>query len=744
MRDTILYVLNNLAVVYILVLILTNYKVLVQSKHIEFSMMLYSSLFVNVGYAFVAFANSLDEVMIAQKIIYVLNLPMLLFMIFIVSDICNLRLGRKVRYALAFVTISAIGCALTIGHGEIFYKTVGFHKDGRLAVFERTYGPLHTYTTIVMMLFMIMATLFALYALTRPKLSSSRKAIVLASVEIFSLFLYFIQRALHLNYELMPYMHCITMTTSLIALRRMYIFDANRAGQQTRENYHDSGILVFDNEKRFVGANETIKKMLPQVQEYTLDRMLPSSSKGAIYFYGMMDELNGNPARKSVEQFFDSNDKVYIYRTRRLYEDIGSGAQKGFVVELIDDTENQNYLRKIQKMNFDLENAIEDAENANAAKSNFLANMSHEIRTPINAVLGLNSIIIRDSKEEKTIEYAENIQVAGNALLSLINDILDFSKIEAGKMDIVPDKYGVNSLINDCYSMLSMKLKDKNLEFMIENDETMPSVLLGDEVRIRQICINLLNNAVKYTEEGSVLFKVGYKPLSDAMVKLCISVTDTGQGISEENQRHLFESFKRIEEKRNRNIEGTGLGLALVKTLAELMGGEIFVQSTLNVGSTFTVEIPQKVVDKSPAGKYSPLSIKKNESQNMDDLENTEGTILVVDDVKMNLKVVVHLLDKSKLTIDTAESGLEAIALVKEKKYDIIFLDHMMPGMDGIETLHQMKMIQNNPNENTPVVMLTANAIEGVKEEYLQEGFDEYLAKPVNFAPLCAIIKKYI
>ena len=744
MSDSVLFVLNNLSVVYLLFLIVANYRVLAHSKHIEFALMLYSSVLANVGYLWLTYANDLSQALLAQKFIYMLNLPMMFFMLLITADICNIKLNKKLRYFLAIIIIAGIANALTIGSSDYFYKTVGFHKEGIIAIFERTYGPGHAITTFITITYMVASALIALYALTRPKLSSSRHAIILSSVEIFSIFVYFMQRAMHMHYELMPYSHCITMTTSLFVLKKVYLFDANRAEQNTRAEYRDSGILVFDNEKRFISSNSTIMNILPQIQEYKIDRPLPKTSKGAIYFNGLMDELIGNPSKKSVEQYFDKDDKVYILRVRRLHDDVMTSVQKGFIIEIIDDTENQNYLRKIQRMNFDLENAIEEAQSANAAKSNFLANMSHEIRTPINAVLGFNSIIIRDSKEPEIVEHAENIQAAGNSLLALINDILDFSKIEAGKMDIVPDKYGINSLINDCQNMLYIKFADKNLEFKIENDETMPSSLFGDEVRIRQICINLLNNAVKYTDEGSVLFKVGYKPLDDMTITLCISVTDTGQGISEENQKHLFEKFKRIEEKRNRNVEGTGLGLVLVKTLTELMGGKIFVESKEGEGSTFSVEIPQKIVNRNPAGKYSREVRVKNEAQKMEDLADTEGTILVVDDVPMNLKVMKHLLAKSKLEVDMSESGLDAISKVKEKKYDIIFIDHMMPGMDGIETLQQMKRLRNNPNAETPVVMLTANAIEGIKEEYIKEGFDEYLSKPINFGPLRDVIKKYI
>ena len=391
-------------------------------------------------------------------------------------------------------------------------------------------------------------------------------------------------------------------------------------------------------------------------------------------------------------------------------------------------------------------NMLEQLVRANEAKSQFLANMSHEIRTPINGILGMDSMLLKECKDEVLREYAKNIQSAGQSLLSIINDILDISKIESGKLEILPIKYELFSILNDCYNLTKAKLQEKPLEFEIRVNENLPSWLYGDEVRIRQIINNFLSNAVKYTKQGKVTFCLDYEQKSDEQIQLVISVADTGIGIREEDLGKLFTSFTRIEEKRNRNIEGTGLGLNLTKNLVDLMGGEVLVESTYGRGSCFTARIPQKIVDATPMGDFSRRYQQYLSSSDDDTLSFSapEAKILVVDDVEMNLKVVKGLLKETQIQIDTAVSGRQCLERVKTTRYDVIFLDHMMPEMDGIETLQNMKLLKDNLNREVPVIMLTANAIVGAKEEYIQAGFTDYLTKPIQETELLAMLVKYL
>ncbi len=393
-----------------------------------------------------------------------------------------------------------------------------------------------------------------------------------------------------------------------------------------------------------------------------------------------------------------------------------------------------------------LREAKQVAEQASRAKSDFLANMSHEIRTPINAVMGMNEMILRECQTESVRGYALNIQSASQNLLGIINDILDFSKIESGKMEIVEAEYQLSSLINDVVNMIQIKAEQKELEFVVQVEESLPSLLYGDEGRILQVLLNLLNNAVKYTKKGSVTLRVHEAPAEDERFVLEIEVKDTGIGIKEEDMEKLFRDFERLDLKENRNIEGTGLGLAITRNLVEMMQGTLTVSSVYHKGSTFTVRLPQIVKDKAPVGDFKRRfeEYKKQQTEYHESFVAKDAEILVVDDNEMNLLVVRNLLKKTEMQITTCQSGMDCLQLIAEHHYDMILLDHMMPVMDGVETLHRAKKLENSCCKNTPFIALTANAISGVRELYLAEGFDDYLSKPVNGKALEKMIKKYL
>ncbi len=394
----------------------------------------------------------------------------------------------------------------------------------------------------------------------------------------------------------------------------------------------------------------------------------------------------------------------------------------------------------------DAEKEKQKALEASASKVSFLTRMSHEIRTPINTILGMNEMILRENKDIAITEYVNYSQKAGRMLLSLVNDVLDFSKIDSGVLHIADNPYSLTEILSDSYHMLEARAKKKELTVELNVDKRTPNQLSGDEVAIKQILTNLLTNAVKYTSKGCITLGVSGMYADNGEFSLKITVADTGDGIREEDIGKLYESFSRLEEKKNQNIEGSGLGLPIVKQLVDKMEGEIKVQSVYGKGSLFTVILPQRVVGTAFVGDIREAFRKEAEERVRfrGGFVAPQAKILAVDDNDMNLMVIQGLLKQTQMQIDTASGGEEALELCASKRYDLIFMDHMMPGMDGVETMKALHKEKKEINYTTPVVVLTANAVAGCKDLYLKEGFVDYISKPVDVMKLDRILRTYL
>lgn len=509
---------------------------------------------------------------------------------------------------------------------------------------------------------------------------------------------------------------------------------------------------VFFNVKQMKGkpqAADSVQAATKEILNHDVGAVLIVSNSDQILYYnnefellfpkiGTISAISEQPAMKKLfaakEYVSEELSKIYEIRSESLSTENFSGRY----LWLTDITGHYKTNKKLQELK-------DIADAANKAKSNFLANMSHEIRTPINTILGMDEIIIREATEKPIIGYAENIRDASTTLLSLVNDLLDFSKIECGKMEILPVEYEIANVLSEIINMIEIKVANKGLDFNAVVAEDIPYLLYGDDVRLRQIIINLLTNAVKYTKEGSVVLKVDWSEAGDSSINLIVSVTDTGIGIKEDDIDRLFVSFERIEERRNRNIEGTGLGLSITRQLLELMGTDLNVRSEYGVGSTFSFVLKQGIRDRKPIGKFREKYAYSREKHKKyrTTFVAPNARILVVDDNAMNISVVEGLLKSTQIKVDKASGGLEALDLCAENFYDLILMDHMMPNIDGIETLHRLKASEG-PNQDTPVIVLTANAVSGAKEMYEAEGFIDYMSKPIQGKPLEEKILEYL
>lgn len=494
-------------------------------------------------------------------------------------------------------------------------------------------------------------------------------------------------------------------------------------------------VLVYDSNKKLQVLNDAaypfvgIKKKERGDFDITGIDSLFHTDKGDIF------DFEGNS--QEADAICSHNLSYCSLSINKIYDDFDDTI--GYIIIVTDLSERMNSMKR-------LEEAKRDAENANHAKSTFLANMSHEIRTPMNAIIGFSELVLKMNINEEVRSYVNDIKFSSHNLLAIINDILDISKIESGKMELVLDSYFTSQLLNDVSMIISPQVKQKGLAFETKIDQNIPRALYGDKVRIRSILINILNNAVKYTQEGSIIFSASILKQTATHVTLKFEISDTGIGIKPEDLENLFETFQRFDQKIHYGIEGSGLGLAISNGYINLMGGEIKVDSTYQKGSTFTVLLEQKIVDEKPLEQdYSQNAIVQN-TTSISNMKLYGTSVLVADDNAINLRVAHGILSYYGLVVDTASSGMEALKLCQSKKYDFVFMDQMMPEMDGIEAMREVRKLNSHYTKGGPgkIIVLTADAIKGARETLIGQGFDEYLGKPINVSQLERLFVRYI
>ena len=688
--------------------------------------------------AYFAYSTSLDAGMalVANQFSYLDGTFVMMFFIFCILDICKIKVTRWVAILFTIINLVFLALAFTTGYSQLFYKSVTHELYKGSAHLAMEFGPLHIYFIIYIVLDMLIPMGIVVYSAFNKRKISYKYTLALGGLLIAIVLMYFIERAAGLGFDILPMGYVLMEYVILAIIHRIGLYDVTQMAVNVSENSRDYGCIIFDLKRCYVGANETALYFFPELNDLAIDREVNNEWIAKEFVDWTYQYDSGNTSAKSYER-----NGCVLRCTMKSYTFGKDNRSYGYVVEIRDNTEQQSFINELNDMNEELAIAVDSANAANVAKSQFLANMSHEIRTPINAILGMNEIALRECQDETLISYMHDIRNAGNNLLAIINDILDFSKIEAGKIEIIEDKYDLAKLIKDVVDLVDIKVKDKGLSLSVSAMESMPSRLYGDENRIRQIMVNLLNNAVKYTHDGSVELDISENKREDDYTELKIVVKDTGIGIKEEDIDHLFESFSRVDEKKNKNIEGTGLGLAITKRLIETMHGNIDVTSVYGEGSTFTVIIPQKIVDTNPLGDFKAKSI--TQKSDIDHIDATGINILIVDDTKINLTVAKGLLRPTKANVATCTSGKACLELLKAQRFDVVLMDHMMPEMDGIETLTAAKSDDEINAEGVIFIALTANAIMGVRETYIEAGFDDYLSKPINPMALEQMIEYY-
>ncbi len=676
----------------------------------------------SLGYLLELFSKTMEEAMIAVKFEYLGSSLVAIFYMMFIRHYCGSKERRVFERILLLMALVGVIMVWTSPMHKLFYKSIGFKVvdfNYRLVLEYGPYFYIHCLIAVVIPWVVVAWTLFD--SVRKEKEKKKRKNLLIIVGGSFIAFFVFVIYTLGFfnSYDPTP----VTMAT-MLSIMTIFVwnrkdYDLTKAAANNVLQALNDGVITLDEHFKVISYNQTAEKVFPDIANYQT-----------------IGEISEFPLQVLVEE--DKNEFIvdgrnyegHINRLRDVDGDV-----RGYTILFTDVTDVVEHIKSINLMR-------EKAEDANRAKSQFLANMSHEIRTPMNAIVGLSELIIEESRGRKMYDYACDIKSAALNLLGIINDILDLSKVEAGKMEMVNDDYYVQILVQDTVNMIKLAAAQKGLKVNVDLAQDMPYQLNGDEGRIRQVLINILNNAIKFTRQGSVSMRVSGAYMDDESYKMCFEIQDTGIGIKEEDMEHIYESFQQLDMNINRKVEGTGLGLAITKNLVQLMDGDIQVESEYGKGTTFRITIVQKVVTKETI-KDNQITRETLKQADMRMFVCEGFKVLVVDDNIINRKVVVKMMEEYGFDIHEADSGKKAIELAGENQYDMILMDHMMPEMDGIEATGIIRA-ESPLNRNTIVIALTANAIAGAKEMYLSNGFQDFLAKPFERVQLHELLGKWI
>ena len=698
------------------------------SRQQQTLLMLVVALCINfMGFLLELDAATMQEALIAVKFSYLGKPYIALCQFLFVMQVCKIQIPRRVVTVLAGWHTLIVFLVFFCDRHTLYYSSIEFTGDGYFPHLETGHGILYNIYSIWMMVYVVLMICFCLSRCRKAKKTAEKRRFgCLVLINLVGAAGYFIYLSgVTRGYDTMLLAYLIDSLLLSVLIFKGGILDTLTLAKELAVDELCEGLVVVDNEENVIYFNHKTEQIYEGITLGKAEAILDDMDDCILEHRNLVRGRNIYAAGSWLIE----RDNVYY----------------GRMYVLSDITDSYHYTQQVREQAGIMKELKDQAESANRAKSVFVSNMSHEIRTPMNAIVGLTEVLLRRDRDTEDKQYLMNIKSSGEALLDIINDLLDFSKIEAGKFEIVKDAYDVAQMMRDIEVIGKTRIGDKNVTLVMDIDRQIPKLLYGDGLRIRQVILNIMNNAVKYTEEGTVTLSVRQEACDGENVQLQVSVADTGQGIRQEDLDGLFDAFTQVDIKKNQGKEGTGLGLAISRQLVELMGGQLRVESEYGKGSRFYFTLREGVRSTEAIGDYTRTQAQPEQAdEDIFTFQAPDAQILLVDDNEINQEVAKALMEPFAMQIDVASNGKQAVEMVLKKQYDIVFMDHFMPVMDGRKATEIIRGMEGEAFQSLPVIALTADAVQGVREELFQAGMNDFVSKPIDVADVSRVLRQWL